>query len=306
MDFETVTIPVTDRESWLQLRKQDVTASDVAAVFGLHPYRTPLQLWADKTSIGHDTPDNAAMRRGRWLEDAVIAAFKDHHPECTDVVKPGIYVRAPVYRLGCTPDAICDGGRTVIQCKTVAAGVFKSWDDGPPAHYQLQALTEALLLKADHAILAVLVTSAYGAEYREYDIPRHPAAEAKILAGVPEFWKQISDGQTPKADYGPDTELLARIHAPNDALPPLDLSTDNYAGAILEERERLMREKGEIEERLDAIKGELLEKLAGHTLATLPGWKITNRVQTRKETVLKATSFPVLRVSRLNEKEQAA
>lgn len=303
--IDTETFPVSDRESWLNMRKQDVTASDVAAVFGLHPYKTPLALWADKTSVGIETGENAAMRRGRWLEDAVIAACRDQHPDW-DIVKPGIYVRAPAYRLGCTPDAVANGN-IIVQCKTVAAQAFKGWDDGPPTHYQLQALTEALLTGADRAVLAVLVTSAYGADYKEYDIPRHEAAEAKILEGVPAFWSKIEAGEAPNAEYGADADLLAKIYAPNDALPPLDLTTDNYAGALLEERERLMRDKNEIEDRLDAIKGEILEKLAGHTLATLPGWKITNRVQQRKETVIKATSFPVLRVSRLNdEKEKAA
>lgn len=304
MTIETVTVPVGTRDEWLERRRQDITASDVAAVFGLHPYKTPLQLWADKTGVGVDVVENAAMRRGRWLEDAVIAACRDHHPDW-DIVKPGTYVRAPAYRLGCTPDAIANGN-IVVQCKTVADRTFKSWDDGAPTHYQLQALTEALLLGAERAVLAVLVTSAYGAEYKEYDIARHPAAEAKILEAVPAFWRQIETGEQPKAEYGADADLLAKLHAPDAALPPLDLTGDNYAGALLEERDRLTRERGVIETRLDEIKGELLEKLGGHTMATLPGWKITNKLQTRKETVIKASTFPVLRISRIAEQEQAA
>lgn len=304
MTLETVTVPVGTREEWLERRKLDVTASDVAAVFGLHPYKTPLALWADKTGVGVDTVENAAMRRGRWLEDAVIAACKDHHPDW-DIVKPGTYVRATAYRLGCTPDAIANGN-IVVQCKTVADRTFKSWNGEAPTHYQLQALTEAMLLGAERAILAVLVTSAYGAEYHEYDIPRHPAAEAKILEAVPAFWDQIAKGEAPKAEYGSDAALLGHLYAPDDALPPLDLTADNYAGTLLEERDRLSIEKHQIEDRLDEIKGELLEKLAGHTMATLPGWKITNKLQSRKETVVKASTFPVLRITRIAEKELAA
>jgi putative phage-type endonuclease len=302
MTLDTVTTPVGDRQDWLALRRQDVTASDVAAVFGLHPYRTPLQLWADKTGVGFDVPENAAMRRGRWLEDAVIAAYRDYHPGC-QVVKPAVYVRAPAYRLGCTPDAVT--GDTVIQCKTVAASTFKTWTDGAPVHYQLQALTEAMLLNANRAVLAVLVTSAFGADYEEFVIERHPEAEARILAAVPEFWSKIGRGEQPKAEYAADGELLAKLYAPDDALPPLDLSFDNYAGELLEKRDRLNRERSGIEISLDAIKGEILEKLAGHTVATLPGWKITNKMQHRRESVVKATSFPVLRVNRLMEKENA-
>jgi putative phage-type endonuclease len=304
MELETVTVPVGTRSEWLERRRQDVTASEIAAVFGLHPYKTPLQLWADKTGVGLEVEENAAMRRGRWLEDAVINACKDNHPDW-DIQKPGIYVRAPSIRLGATPDAIANGTINV-QCKTVAASTFKSWDGSAPTHYQLQALTEGLLLNAERSILAVLVTSAFGAEYHEYEIPRHPAAEAKIVDAVPQFWKKIEAGEAPRAEYGEDTELLGKLYAPDDGLPLLDLSADNYIGALLEERARLSDEKKSIEDRIDQIKGEVLEKLAGHTTAMLPGWKISNKVQSRKETIIKATSFPVLRISRLTEKEQAA
>ena len=57
------------REEWLGLRQRDVTASQIAALLGLHPYVTPYQLWAEKT--GKLVPlddDNAVLRRGRLLE----------------------------------------------------------------------------------------------------------------------------------------------------------------------------------------------------------------------------------------------
>lgn len=304
MKLETVSVPAGTREEWLERRKQDITASDVAAVFGLHPYKTPLQLWADKTGVGIEVAENAAMRRGRWLEDAVIAACRDHHPDW-DIVKPGIYVRAPSIRLGATPDAVANGTINV-QCKTVAASTFKGWEDGAPTHYQLQALTEAMLLGAERSILAVLVTSAFGAEYHEYEIPRHPAAEAKIIEAVPDFWRKIEAGEQPKAEYGSDGELLQKLYAPDDQLPPLDLSSDNYLGALLEERDRLSRDKKEIDARLEVIKDEIVEKLAKHTVATLPGWKITNKLTHRKETIIKATSYSTLKITRIAEKEIAA
>ena len=295
--------PITDRETWLKWRQADVTASDVAAVFGLHPWKTPLQLWADKTGVDSGTAETAAMRRGRWLEDAVIAACRDQHPDW-HIEKPGVYLRAPDYRIGATPDAV--SGDVVIQCKTVADRTFKSsWQDGPPIHYQLQAMTEAMLMRASGAILAVLVISPYGADYHEYNVPRHAEAETRILSGVPEFWRKIERGETPKADYAADADILAKIHAPDADMPPVDLSTDNYMPGLLADYEAARAAASEADERLRGLKAEIVEKLAGATVATLPGWQITNRIQHRKETILKATSFPVLRVSRKSE-EQAA
>ena len=33
---------------WLELRKHDLTASDVPAVFGVHAYRSALRVWHEK------------------------------------------------------------------------------------------------------------------------------------------------------------------------------------------------------------------------------------------------------------------
>ena len=37
------------REDWLQVRQQGIGSSDAAAAVGLSPYKSPLQLWAEKT-----------------------------------------------------------------------------------------------------------------------------------------------------------------------------------------------------------------------------------------------------------------
>ena len=60
-------MPVTDREMWLNLRTRDLTASDIANVAGCGR-KSPAQVWAEKKGLIGRTEENAAMRRGRWLE----------------------------------------------------------------------------------------------------------------------------------------------------------------------------------------------------------------------------------------------
>lgn len=239
------------------------------------------------------------------MEQAVVAACKEHHPDWK-IEQPGVYVIESESRLACTIDAIAND-RIVIECKTVAEPVFRSaWSDGPPPYYQLQALAGAMLWNADSAVIATLVVSAFGAEYHEFPVERHPAAEQRILDGVKRFWSSIEAGETPKADYAADAELLAKLYAPKDGTPPVDLSGDNYLPILLDERERLMADAKAANERLDAIKAELIDKLKGAPAATIDGWTITHKMQSRRETVLKATTFPVLRVSRNKAKDEAA
>src|SRR5262245_20871262 len=40
--------PITSRESWLDLRSRNIGGSEIAALFGEHPWKTHLQLYAEK------------------------------------------------------------------------------------------------------------------------------------------------------------------------------------------------------------------------------------------------------------------
>lgn len=65
---------ITSRHQWLELRKVDVTASDTPALCGVDRYGTALRVWAEKTGLIAPAADSPTLRRGRWLEAAVIEA----------------------------------------------------------------------------------------------------------------------------------------------------------------------------------------------------------------------------------------
>ena len=147
--------PITSRAEWLEWRMQDVTASDVAALFGVHPYgRTALSVWAEKSGLTGGLADSAVLRRGRWAEPAVLAMLADERP--TWIIRPRARstLRDASIRLGATPDAVAIDperpGVGLVQIKTVTERVYeRDWtNDEPPIGYQLQALTEAMLAGA--------------------------------------------------------------------------------------------------------------------------------------------------------------
>ena len=43
-----------DREAWLDVRKGGIGSSDAAAAVGLNPYKSPLELWLEKTGRSQD------------------------------------------------------------------------------------------------------------------------------------------------------------------------------------------------------------------------------------------------------------
>lgn len=294
-------IPVSDRQQWLDLRRQDITASDAAAACGCSPFKTALQLWAEKTGVAIDEGDSVLMRRGRLLEDAVLNYYREEFPDHI-VTKPGLYLRDSEARIGATPDAIVTTGtgETVLQCKVVAKPVFdREWSDGPPLHYVLQVLTETMLWGASGGILAVLAIDAFGAKFATFDVARHPAAEQRIREAVAAFWADIGAGVRPRADYSRDAALLAMLSPPDAKAPPLDLSADNRMPVLLAEYEAARSTEKAARAEIDALKAEIIDKLGPSTLATLPGWKVSHKMQDRKSYTVAAASYPVLKVSRL-------
>lgn len=64
-----------DREKWLAERKKGIGGSDAAAVLGLSPWATPVQVWLDKTGRAAEKEETEAMRIGTELEDFVARRY---------------------------------------------------------------------------------------------------------------------------------------------------------------------------------------------------------------------------------------
>lgn len=66
-------IPIASEAQWLDLRRQNVGASEIAALLGSHPYLSAYGLAGDKSGrIPKQYHDSAAMERGRELEPIAI------------------------------------------------------------------------------------------------------------------------------------------------------------------------------------------------------------------------------------------
>ena len=302
--------PIVDRASWLAMRLQDVTASDVAAVCNADPRRSALAVYVEKIGLLPPKGDDQIMQRGRWFEAVFPAALADERPSWK-VLAPKVYLRDPELRLGATPDLVAEDAQRYgelgnVQCKVVSRPVFESdWVGGPPLWIELQALTEMLLLDAAWGAVAALVVDTYSAKLRIFPVHRHAGAEARIVAAVHQFWEDVAAGRQPPVRKPEDAEAIAALH-PRDRGTILDLTGDNETPGLLDERQRLKGEIGEREERVAVIDGAIKAKLGDAAEATLPVWKISYRTQRRAERVLPAWEGRVLRVTDRRENKGRA
>lgn len=298
--------PRGDRAAWLSRRAPLLTASDIGAAFGVDTYKSPLSLWAEKSGLLLPVEDNASMQRGRWCECACAAGLRELYPDWRILYPLDQFLVDHEHRLGATPDCLAeiDGELVNIQIKVVARPEFtKHWSAGPPLAYELQTLCEGMLLEADRSLIAAFVLDTYNAEIELFDVPRHAAAESRLHDIAAAFWDSVNTGRRPPADVSRDAPVVAAMFPKSTAEPVLDLTGDNHLASLLPERALLKASIATFSERVEVIDGELKCKLGEAEKAVLPGWQVTWKTQSRRETVIPASSFRVLRVSRREEED---
>ena len=75
MSIKVVNVKDISHEEWLEYRRHGLGGSDAAAVMGLNPFRSRLELYSDKLGRIPEKEDTEAMRVGRDLEQYVADRF---------------------------------------------------------------------------------------------------------------------------------------------------------------------------------------------------------------------------------------
>lgn len=302
-----------DRNAWLALRMQDITASDIGAVCGAGLYGSAAKVWAEKKGLLPPQEMSDPMKRGIIGEAAVVEALQMEYPEW-ELRRAKVYFRDTEHRIGATPDcaAIVPGrdGVTIVQCKVIAAPVFKAqWMDNPdddiqfgtftaPMAYQLQTLTEARLAGASCGVLAVLVVDAFKWTLRTFWIERHPEAETSIIQKVGIFWRDYLDaGVQPPVDPALDGDLVKKLF-PNDDGSEIDLTAREDLVALDNEREDIKARLKVDKNRCDEIDTIFKDTLGNATYGRLAnGRRVSWKLQQRKAYSVAATEFRVLKIA---------
>jgi predicted phage-related endonuclease len=279
--------PITSREEWLELRKQDCTASTIGALFNCHPYVTVLRLFCEKRGVQFADADNRVFRRGRWLEPAVAKAVEEERPEW-QLKAPKVYLRDPDIRLGCTPDYFIDGdprGLGVLQAKSVAPSVYqREWLGGSeiPFWIVLQTLVECMLSDAAFGVVAALLVDPHAMDVAILEVPRHADSELKILVAVQNFWRSVASGIEPDPDFAHDADVIKALRPRETPGKQIDFSRLNSLPPMLEERAALMADIKKADARCDEIETEIKHLMGDAESANgLLDWRITYKVQKR-------------------------
>lgn len=211
--FDTVRFVGGDTDkAWRKYRTTGLGGSDIAAIMGISPYRTALDVWLEKTGrqLPEDISSNEAVYWGTVNEANVADRYARDHPKCkvmrinATLVGDEDWKRANLDRMVIRPD----GKPEVLEIKTASAYKASEWDAGVPAYYLTQVMWYLAITGWDMAHVAVLIG---GNDYREYDVPRDEEDVKAVVNAASVFWNDYVQADVMPQVVGADVDSLASL-----------------------------------------------------------------------------------------------
>jgi putative phage-type endonuclease len=252
-------IETANESAWLLLRSQNVNSTEAAALFGLSPYQTELELFHRKRNAEvQSIADNFRMRAGRYLEGS-IAQLAANELDCT--VKPyKVYARDADARMGSSFDyeiLTGDYAGWLMEIKNVDRLVYRdAWQDNEaPEHIEVQCQHQLEMTERPGIIIAALVG---GNELKFIERKRNEKMGAGIRQRIQRFWSDVEANNEPLANFERDAEFIISLHqSAGDAVYVAD-ETDNVS-MLLHDYHRLKREASDLDALAKAKKAEILD-----------------------------------------------
>jgi len=269
-------------------RSRGVGSSDAAAVIGLNPYYSAVEVWLEKLGELPPFEGNQATKWGKLLEPAVRQEYAE---QTARVVRlpPETLVHPKFPWALCHPDGITDDAR-LYEGKTSrhSDGWGEPGTDEVPEHYLIQtqhAMMVTGLLVAD---LAVLIA---GQDFRIYTIEADPELHAAMLEAESEFWQHVLHRTRPQLD----------LRSPG-AINVLKKLYPGSNGQTIDATEAMLRYRAELEEaqklgkaaeaNKHAAKAALLDFMGEAALLRFPDGRALRRQKIeRKGYSVEPTSF---------------
>ena len=274
MNRQTI-LPANEQE-WLILRIEDLTSTDMAALFSISPYLTNFELWhRKKDKIIIELEPTERMVWGNRLQDSI--AFGIAEERNWEVERMKAYMRLPEVRLGSSFDfRILSGG--LLEIKNVDSLAFqRGWLlDGDnleaPPHIELQVQHQLLVSGEQLAFIGALVGgNRLILIKREPDPAIHEAIQEKAA----DFWMSIDASKEPQPDFERDAKFIASLYKYASPGKLLDATNNPELDAMVQQYVSLGKNLKEIESARDAAKAKLLMKIGEAEKVTGESWTIS-------------------------------
>lgn len=215
-------------EEWLAWRKKGIGGSDASVVCGVNKYKSPVELFMDKT--GQQSPEEIGESAywGTVLESVVRAEFTKRTG--IPVAEVNKLLRSKEYPfMLANLDGVCRHptyGTCVFEAKTASAYKAAEWEDTIPQEYMLQLQHYLAVTGYAGAYIAVLIG---GNTFKYQFIERDEELISKLIQWESDFWEHVKldippplDGSEASAKYlknrFPSSVPRSKVKLPDTAI----------------------------------------------------------------------------------------
>lgn len=221
-------------------RRTFIGGSDAPVIMGISPWKTPYQLWLEKTGQAPEA-DLSEIERVQWgikLEDLVAREF---------VARTGMKVRrvnqrqrhkAKQHFVAQIDRRIVGGG--ILECKTTDGARKSDWDDGVPDHYLVQVQHQMMVTGESFAYVAVLFG---GNTFQFYKVERDNDLIQNMEVILDNFWSLVQTKTPPEPSSTEEARQMWRKP-----------SADVVIGG--DDEKSILKDLIEVKDQIEALKGK--------------------------------------------------
>ena len=273
------------RSEWLDMRSKYIGGSDAAVVLGISKWKTPFELWLEKTGqIVPEEIDNDVIHFGNVLEDVVAKEF-ERRTDKRVRRKNQMLLHDEHEFMMANIDREVMGEMVPLECKTTSAYNAKEWEEEEiPASYLIQVNHYMSVLNAPYAYIACLIG---GQKFVWKRIERDEELIKLIIDGLQNFWEfHVIGNVPPKLDGSSAAErYLKERYSKGDSglIVDLDSSHDSHIKEYLQIKETIKSLDTQAKEIENQIKLEMKEAETALSDSFQVSWKTvkSNRLDSK-------------------------
>ncbi|MCI5751579.1 MAG: YqaJ viral recombinase family protein [Oscillospiraceae bacterium] len=251
---------------WLEYRKSGIGGSDASVVCGINKYKSPVELWMEKTNRLPYQQAGEAAYWGTQLEPMVRTEFTKRTGIEVRTVKQLLQSEDNPFMMA-NLDGICehpDLGTCVFEAKTASAYKAGEWEDFIPAEYMLQIQHYMAVTGYKGTYISVLIG---GNTFKWKFIERDDEMIAMLISLEADFWEHITNDTPPPIDGSEASERFLADRFPN-SVPKSQIALPDNAAEIISEYDKACEQLAEMTERKQKAENLLKEMLGNNEIGT--------------------------------------
>ena len=244
-------------------RTKYIGGSDIGAILGLSRFRSPLEVWMEKTGKAVKQLDSLPLRFGSFAEEFVASeysrstGFELMHDESIHIHPEHSFMSAHIDRfiLG---DGVGSPPNRILECKTANPFARGEWGepgtDQVPMSYLCQCIWYMAVTGIEQCDLAVLFGNS---DYRIYEVARDLELEALVIEKALHFWNEyvLKDTPPPAQTEGDYQSLFKK----SDSNKTVEANPKTME--LMRQLQSLSAQSSDVDEQITQIKQHIMNEM---------------------------------------------